>query len=241
MLRSTLVTGARCLARLPSPLPNHSCHASLRLLSSSSPPTNFEPLKPRAGSPPPGPRPDPPDAPPSYSTQTAASINPEVAASEPPTVEVTQTTPQPTDETDSKVNRLLDLQDELRRLLSLSDGAARKVSAEILELTGEMFPRAQPHPALARAYNDRGFVLKTLAECVPEGGGGGYAKRAQERTQERERARGRERTNERRGSLPLSEPGSDENRSPRPLPLACPPASAAEGHVLSPPRSPSPP
>lgn len=183
MLRSTLVTGARCLARLPSPLPSHSCNASLRLLSSSepptsSPPTNFEPLKPLAGSPPPGTRPDPPDAPPSYSTQTAASINPEVAASEPLTVEVTQTTPQPTDETDSKVNRLLDLQDELRRLLSLSDGAARKVSAEILELTEEMFPRAQPHPALARAYNDRGFVLKTLAEYV----------RAQERTQERERA-----------------------------------------------------
>ncbi|GMI30788.1 hypothetical protein TrCOL_g3228 [Triparma columacea] len=104
-------------------------------------------------------------------------------------VEVTKTTPQPTDETKDVIRSLMELQRELKRALesgsagsfsttlpdtnqegvrkleaNSSDRDALTVAKEILQKTAEVFPESSPHPALARAYNDYGYVLKTKEE-----------------------------------------------------------------------------
>ena len=104
-------------------------------------------------------------------------------------IEVIKTTPKPTDETKDVIRSLMELQRELKRSLeggsggsfsttlpdankdgvrklesTSSDRDALVVAKEILDKTEVVFPSSSPHPAMARAYNDYGYVLKTQGE-----------------------------------------------------------------------------
>ena len=104
-------------------------------------------------------------------------------------VEVTKTEPQADWETKDVIKQLVELQRELKRSLEKGgagtfsttlpdedengvrrlEGAseirdALTVAEDILKKTEVVFPLTSPHPALARAYNDYGFVLKSRGD-----------------------------------------------------------------------------
>ena len=110
---------------------------AFRLLSSSS-------------SPPPPPPPASSSAPPS-----APSLD---------DIVVTKTAPSPSDETDAKVADILELQASLKDALlsSASYEDCLEISETIILKTSVLFPpEEKPHPALARAHNDHGYLHKS--------------------------------------------------------------------------------
>jgi len=92
-------------------------------------------------------------------TDTASTASTAASAE----VVIEHTSPSPLDETDGKVSSLLELQMSLRAALSTSDfSAATTLSDQIIAQTSTLFPPTDPHPALARAYNDNGYVHKAV-------------------------------------------------------------------------------
>jgi tetratricopeptide (TPR) repeat protein len=83
-------------------------------------------------------------------------------------VMVTKTVPLPTDETESKISSLLELQRSLLPLLQKPDyPTAIATSTLIIEKTLAMYPPTpseRAHVAVARAYNDMGYVYKSAGD-----------------------------------------------------------------------------
>ena len=63
----------------------------------------------------------------------------------------------------TSIHSISELQSELAKLLRSPSTAKTKLlelSKQIIANTAELFPQSDPHPALARAYNDDGYVNK---------------------------------------------------------------------------------